>query len=341
MTIQGIPDVGAGLRLHLNENTAGCSPRVVEAIRRLGPAEISTYPDYRPAVIETAAYLGVPPERLVLTNGLDEGILLTCIDTLGRRDPIVPEVIVIVPGFDVYMATASTFGARIVTVSSGADYAFPLDGVLGAITPETRLVFLNTPNNPTGQTISKEAIRAVLRAVPPDAVVLLDEAYHDFAGENFLSEADQWPRLLVGRTFSKAHGLAGMRIGCLVGAPALIARIRGITPLFNMNTVAVTALRAALSDGAFMPGYVAAVNESKALLYAALDRLGVKYWPSAANFVLAQVGPQADAIVEALGARGVHVRNRSRDPHCPGCVRITTGVVAHTREAIAALEAIL
>lgn len=341
MTIQGAPDVGAGLRLHLNENTAGCSPRVVEAIGRLDAGRIATYPDYGPVVLATAAYLGVRPERLVLTNGLDEGILLTCIATLGRPGPIVPEVIVVVPGFDAYASMASAFAARIVTVASGADYTFPLDDVLGAITERTRLVFLNTPNNPTGQVIPKEAIRAVLGAVPREAVVLLDEAYHDFAGEHFLGEAERWPRLLVGRTFSKAHGLAGMRIGCVVGAPALLEPIRAILPLFNLNTVAVTALGAALADPMFMPAYLAQVRDSKALLYAALDRRGIRYWPSAANFVLVEIGPRAEAIVEALAGRGVHVRNRSRDPHSPGCIRITTGVVAHTRDAIRALEDVL
>jgi histidinol-phosphate aminotransferase len=168
----------------------------------------------------------------------------------------------------------------------------------------------------------------------------VDEAYHDFMGENFLEEAVSYPNVLIGRTFSKAHGLAGMRVGVMIAHPAVLEPIRFVMPLFNLNVVAVAALRAALTDTAFTPWYVAQVAESKQRLYAALDRAGLRYWKSAANFVLVDGGPHSHELVERLIARGVLVRDRSKDPYCPRCVRITTGVVEHTQQAIEALEAL-
>lgn len=351
--IQGVPDLGPGLRLHLNENTGGCSPKVVEAVRAFDTRGLATYPDYRAAVTETAAFLGVDPEWLVLTNGLDEGVLLTAIGYLGPRTPAAlvelgasfvapggqPEVVMAMPAFETYVTTAKAMGARVVSVPPGLDYAFPLDGVVSAVTANTRLIYINNPNNPTGQAVSKDAIRRIVRDAG-HALVFLDEAYHDFMGENFLDEAKSYPNVLVGRTFSKAHGLAGMRVGVMIAPPPILDPIRFVMPLFNLNVVAVEALRAALTDREFTPWYISQVNESKRLLYAALDRAGLRYWKSAANFVLVNGGARGPELVDGLIARGVLVRDRSKDPYCPTSFRITTGVVDDTRKAIHALEAL-
>jgi histidinol-phosphate aminotransferase len=351
--IQGVPDLGPGLRLHLNENTAGCSPRVVEAVRAFDARGLASYPDYRAAVLETAAFLGVDPEWVVLTNGLDEGVLLTAIAYLGARTPaalveagasfVAPggqaEVVMAMPAFDTYITTAKALGARIVPVAPGPDFAFPTDGVLKAVTANTRLVYINNPNNPTGQIVPKEAIRRVVREAG-HALIFLDEAYHDFSGENFLDEAKAHPNMIVGRTFSKAHGLAGMRIGALIASPRILEPIRDAMPVFNLNVVAVEALRAAIADQAYTPWFLDQVDASKALLAAALDRIGLRYWPSAANFLLVDGGDRAGKLVDGMIARGVLVRDRSHDPYCPGCFRITVGTVEHTKQAIAALEAL-
>ncbi|MGE3277998.1 MAG: histidinol-phosphate transaminase [Vicinamibacterales bacterium] len=349
--IQGIPDLGPGLRLHLNENTGGCSPKVEDAVRAFTAERLALYPDFRDAVIETAAYLGVDPEWVLLTNGLDEGILLTAIAYLTPRTPPAlaalgappsgtgkpPEVVMAMPAFETYAITARALGARIVAVPPGRDYHYPIEGVLDAITESTRLVYINNPNNPTGAAVSKDDIRKVI-AQAGHALVFLDEAYHDFMGWNFLEEALEHPNVIVGRTFSKAHGLAGMRIGVMIARPEILEPIRAVTPLFNLNVVAIAALRAALTDTTFMPWYVSQANESKALLYAALDRLGIKYWKSDANFVLMDGGDRAKALVDGMIARGVFVRDRTKDPYCPNCFRLTTGVVEHTKKGIAALE---
>jgi histidinol-phosphate aminotransferase len=336
--IQGIPDFGPGVRLHLNENTGGCSRAVVDAVRAFDARGLATYPDYRAAVLETAAFLGVDPEWLVLTNGLDEGVLLASIALLAPNGET-PEVVVAMPAFDTYLTTANAMRARVVTVPPPADYTFPVDAVLAAVTPRTRLIYINNPNNPTGQPVAKAAIRRVAREAS-HAVVFLDEAYHDFMGEHFLDELAEYPNVLIGRTFSKAHGLAGMRIGVMIARPEVLEPIRFVMPLFNLNVVAVAALRAALQDTEFRPWYLAQAAESKERLYAALDRVGLRYWRSAANFVLIDGGDRARELVDGLRDRGVLVRDRTKDPYCPNCFRITTGVVEHTMQAIEALEAL-
>jgi histidinol-phosphate aminotransferase len=352
MVIQGVPDPGIGLRLHLNENTGGCSPKVVETVRSFTAERLARYPDFADAVRETAAFLGVDPDRLVLTNGLDEGILLASIGYLLPRAPRalvdlgapdvapsgVPEILVALPTFDPYLHAAAAMGARVVSVPAAPGFAFPVEAVLRAVTPDTRIVYVNNPNNPTGQPVTQADIRRVAREAG-HALVFVDEAYHDFMPENFLAEAADHPNVIVGRTFSKAFGLAGIRVGALVASPAVLAPIRAVMPLFNLNVVAVAALRAAIRDPAFRAWYLRQVETSKALVYAACERLGLRCWKSAANFVLIDGGTRAREIVDAMLASGVFVRDRTSDPSCPNCFRLTTGVVEHTRQAIEALEA--
>jgi len=352
-TIQGVPDLGPGLRLHLNENTGGCSPKVVEAVRAFDGPRLATYPDFRDAILETAAFLGVDPDRIVLTNGLDEGILLASVGYLTNRTPEAlvaqgaaptvmsgaPEVLVAQPAFEPYLHGAHAMGARVVSVPPAPDYSYPVDAVIRALTPDTRIVYVNNPNNPTGQPVPKAAIHRVAREAA-HALVFVDEAYQDFQGENFLQEAAQYPNMLVGRTFSKAFGLAGMRVGVMIASPAVLAPIRRCMPLFNLNVVAVAALRAAIADTGFRAWYVAQAAESKALVYAACERAGLRYWKSAANFVLIDGGSRARALIDGMIARGVFVRDRTKDPACPNCFRLTAGVVEHTRTAVETLEAL-
>jgi histidinol-phosphate aminotransferase len=202
------------------------------------------------------------------------------------------------------------------------------------------MIFLNTPNNPTGQLISIEDLKR-MAAAAPQAVVLIDEAYIEFGGDTFLSEIPRYPNVLVGRTFSKAYGLAGMRVGVLIGQATALEPVRAVTLPFNINAVAIAATMAALEDRDFLPRYARQVAESRLRLYEACDRLGLEYWRSAANFVLVRVGDDVRAFVDALAARQVHVRDRSKDPTTPGCIRITAGVVEHTTAAIEVLESVV
>jgi histidinol-phosphate aminotransferase len=332
-----------GLRLHQNENTGGCSPRVLDALAQLTQQSLAYYPPYAEATEACARHLGVTADRLMLVNGLDEGIMSAAIAYLrpNAGSGIVPEAVVPEPAFEIFRFDTAVAGGRLVQVMPTPDFSFALDAVLAAITPATRVVFLTSPNNPTGVSAPFDAIRAVARAVPPQAIVFVDEAYADFAGRSFIPELSEFSNVIVGRTFSKAYGLAAIRIGALVGAPAVLDPIRYATPVYSVNIAAVVALQAALSDPDYVNDYLQQVKASKALFYAACDRMRLKYWPSDANFVLVRVGSRIDEVIAGAKARGVYLRDRSTEPGCEGCLRIATGVVEHTKRGIAAIEEVL
>jgi histidinol-phosphate aminotransferase len=335
--LQGYPDPGPGLRLHLNENTGGCSAKVLEAIRRVDPRDVSIYPSYPELIRACASHFGVDPEWILLTNGLDEGILMAAVGHIARARVHDAETIVPLPAFDPYPNATAAVGATAVRIAPEPGYIFQTEAVLRAITPRTRMIFLNTPNNPTGQLIPLPDLRRIAEAAP-HAVVLIDEAYIEFGGQTFLPELAAHPNVLIGRTFSKAYGLAGMRVGMVIGQPPVLDPIRMVTLPFNINGVAIAATLAALDDRAFLPAYAEQVAESRRRLYAACDRLGLTYWRSAANFVLVRIGDAVKPFVQAMAAHNVHVRDRSKDPATPGCIRITAGMLEHTERAIAALE---
>ena len=331
-----------GLRLHQNEHTGGCSPKVLAALAALRAEQVSVYPPYEAATRACAGYLGVDPQHLSLVNGLDEGIMATAVALLrprlgeGAFDAIVPE-----PAFEIFSIDTEVVGGRVRSVPPGPDYAFPLDGVLAAITERTRVVFITNPNNPTGTLTPVDAISAVSTRLPPGAIVFVDEAYAEFSGRTFIPELPAHRNVIVGRTFSKAFGLAGLRIGALAGHPDTLEPIRLALPVYSVNIAAVVALQAALEDREFVDGYVRDVEESKQLLYAACARLGLRYWKSAGNFVLIDAGERAGLLARGAAERGIYVRDRSREPWLAGCLRVGAGVVAHTRRCIAVFEEVL
>jgi histidinol-phosphate aminotransferase len=331
-----------GLRLHQNENTGGCSPRVLEALHALRADQICFYPPYEAATGACAEYLGVDPDRVSLLNGLDEGIMALAVGYLRpSAEGVIADAVIPEPAFEIFAFDTEVVGGRAVRVMPGRDFEFPLKDVLDAITPNTRVVFITNPNNPTGVSVPLDAIRAVARRVPAEAVVFVDEAYGEFSGVSFLSELDAFPNVIVGRTFSKAFGLAGLRIGAVVGAPEALEPIRLAVPVYSVNIAAVAALPAALSDREFLHDYLRQVNESKAMLYAACARLGLRCWKSDANFVLVRAGDRLDAVMKAAAAHGIYLRDRSTEPGCEGCVRVAAGIVEHTHRAIAVLEEVL
>ena len=213
--------------------------------------------------------------------------------------------------------------------------------MLSAITSRTRVVFLTSPNNPTGVVTPLSAIREVARALPPGGIVFVDEAYYEFCGQTFIPELSRFPNVVVGRTFSKAFGLAGIRIGAIAGHPDALEPIRLAVPVYSVNIAAVAAVQAALADRAHLQNYLAQVERSKMLLYAACDRLGLPYWKSSANFVLVRAGDRLEAVLQAAAARKIYLRDRSTEPGCEGCLRVGAGVVEHTQRFITVLEEVV
>lgn len=331
-----------GLRLHQNENTGGCSPKVLEALASITAEQVGFYPPYSETTRAVAAYLGVDPDRLSLVNGLDEGIMAIAVSYLRPRPGLpMPEAIIPEPAFEIFAFDTEVVGGRAIKVEPNRDFSFPLDRVLDEITPNTRVVFITTPNNPTGAMASANDIRTVASRVPPGAVVFVDEAYAEFSGVSFIPELDRHPNVIVGRTFSKAFGLAGLRIGAITGDPDTLEPIRLVIPVYSVNVAAAVAVQAALQDLAYVEQYKEQVEASKALLYAACDRLGLRYWKSAANFVLIDAGVRADELASGAAARGIYLRNRSKEPGLEGCLRVGAGVVTHTQRCISVFEEVL
>src|SRR5438094_6093215 len=191
------PELYDGLRLHQNENTGGCSPKVLEALARLRPDQIGFYPPYADATAAVAKYLGVTVDRVTLVNGLDEGIMALSVAYLrpGAGGSI-PEALVPEPAFEIFRFDTAVAGGRLVQVMPKADFAFPLDEVLAAVTSRTRVVYLTNPNNPAGVATPFGAIRTIARRVPKETLVFVDEAYAEFAGETFIPDLAAFPNVV-------------------------------------------------------------------------------------------------------------------------------------------------
>ena len=330
------------MRLHLNENTAGCSPAVLDVLTRLGRGDAGIYPDYDEARRAVAAALGVPVARVLLTNGLDEGILAATAAAFRDRRGGVPEGLGVAPAFDMYETLVTGLGGRMRTVPMDDTFRLPVQPLLDAVTADTRIVFVTNPHNPSGALVPAADILALARALAP-IPLFVDEAYADFADQSVLAERhlSELPNLVVGRTFSKAYGLAGLRAGALVAHEDTLAPMRRIVPPYSLNAWVTAVLPAAVADRRYRDWYVAQAAESRRVLAEACARLGLRTWKSDANFVLVRVGARAPEVVAALAARGIRVRDRSQETGCEGCIRITTGLVDETRRLIPALEEVV
>lgn len=318
------------LRLDMNESTTGCSPRVLAKLQSLDAKTIALYPSREKAERMVATLLGRPPAQILLTNGADEAIDLLCRAYIEPED----ELIVITPAFPMYEVFGRAAGAKVVKIASGPDYSFPLADVLAAINPSTRMIVICNPNNPTGAVTKDAEIMEILRAAP-DAAVLVDEAYYEFYGQTMMNSVGLYPNLFITRTFSKAYGLAGMRLGVLAAATDHMSAIRRTASPFNVNVFAVECLQEALRDQKFVQDYVAQVRGTREWFSKQVQELGLKCWPSAANFVLVNLGDDKEAILAQIRTWGIALRDR---PDCQGCVRITIGKQQEMEVVVLALK---
>lgn len=320
------------LRLDFNENTMGCSPRVIEALKSCLSAEgLSMYPEYGEAREELAEFFGVSPDEFTMTNGTDEAIQLfvnTFVDAGA-------EAIVLRPSYPLYRFYLEVADAAIREIGYRENFEFPLEELIGAVGPETRAIFISNPNNPTGAGIGLAEVLRIVKTAP-DAAVLVDEAYFEFSGVTALARIREFPNLFVSRTFSKVHGMAGMRCGCLFSSIENVRWMRKAQSPFSVNTPALIAVRAAVRDREYAANYVAEVLEAREMACEGLRRLGVPFYPSHSNFVLFNAGERAIAIRDALRERGVLVRDRSYE--IPGCVRLTIGTRAQIARFLEEME---
>lgn len=324
------------LRLDFNENTFAPSPRVIERLRQTTAEGLTKYPEREPAERLAAAHFGLKAEEVLLTNGVDEAIHLVCCAFLEEND----EALICTPGFFMYDVSVRMMTPNLRKVQADATLQFPFERFMAAITERTKLIIVSSPNNPTGAVVSRDHLHAIAKAAP-QAVLMVDEAYFHFHGETTMGDWAEVPNLIVARTFSKAYGLASLRIGMVAGNAALMKYLRKVSSPYNLNGVALDCLAAALEDEDYLAWYVEQVRVGRDRVMRKLDELGVPYFPSHSNFVLMKIGPKHKELVAAMRRHGVLLRDRSADPGCDGFVRITIGIEEHVRLGLAALRSSL
>ncbi len=307
-----------------NENPLGPSPRVLEKLVGI-LSKINRYPDgaAHDLGLPLSRYLGVDVERLMLGNGSNELIVL-----LGQM--------ILKPGDEVLFSDKSFFVYRLVTQSMQAkavcvpmqDHTHDLQGFSKALTSKTRMVFICNPNNPTGTFVPLLALQAFLKICPKETLVVVDEAYYEYVeAKNYFESLrliEEYPNLVVLRTFSKAFGLAGLRVGYGIGHPDLVSVYQRVRQPFNVNGMAMAAAEAALTDLPHMKKVVDLNRSMRQMLYDGLAEMGLKPVPTQTNFIYFEV-PKADELYQSLLRKGIIVR-----PIGPQALRVTTGTETET-----------
>ncbi len=324
------------LRLDLNENTRPIPDEVTrglgEFIRTQG---VHAYPDYTEFTKELAAYVGVSEDQLLVTNGSDQGIDIFLRSVLAPGDPMV----VARPEFPIFSHVANLIGAEIVGVPYEADFRFPHDAFARAITPETRLIVVINPNNPTGTAVELDYIERLLKE-HPSIPVLVDEAYVEYTRTTAADLLPRYDNLVLFRTFSKAYSMAGLRLGYVLARPEVIRQLKKVRGPFDVNCVAMQAARLQIANPAPMRAHVAEVmNESKPKVVEFLRSRGVPFTEGAANFLLL-AHPDRDALVAHLKAERILVRPLY-GPMLDGIIRMSLGTPSEMDRLIEALDRFL
>jgi len=294
---------------------------------------MAMYPEYESSARRLAASFGVERSEMLLTNGVDDALRLMMEVFIDPGDGVlIPE-----PTFSMYRFFSQVAGARIASVRYDREMQFPLTATLRALKRSPKILFIANPNNPTATLVDEASLARILDAAPR-TVVLVDEAYFEFSGLTILPWIRQRRNLIVSRTFSKAAGLAALRLGALFANAEVIAAMqRAFTP-YPVNSLALVAAEAAANDKKFLQAYIDEVLESRLQLTRGLEKLGVRVFPSAANFVLADFDAGGKLLVKKLERRGILVRDRASEFGRDGFVRITAGTVAQTQQLLKAIE---
>jgi histidinol-phosphate aminotransferase len=328
------------VKLASNENPLGMPESAKRAIAQAA-SELGRYPDSNAFELKAALseQYDVPADWITLGNGSNDILEIAAHALVEKNQAIIYSQY----SFAVYALATQGLGARAIVVPA-VKYGHDLDAMLAAITRDTRLIFVANPNNPTGTFIDGPSLEAFLDKVPHDVAVVLDEAYTEYLAPEKRYDSIAWvrryPNLLVSRTFSKAYGLAGLRVGFAIAQPELTDLLNRLRQPFNVNTLAQAAAIAALNDTAFLENSAELNARGYRLLTDAFDRLGLEYVPSDGNFVLVRVGNEDDAgnrVNVALLRQGVIVRPVG-NYGLPQWLRVTIGLPAENAAFLAALE---
>jgi histidinol-phosphate aminotransferase len=297
-------------KLASNENQFGPSPKAITAMQAELP-KLNFYPEGHPfELIETlSAKLGQPQERFAVGNGGEAMIWNLSMIMLGEGD----EIVVSVPTFDIYSLSATYLGANTVSVPLKGD-AHDIDGMIAAANEKTKLIWLCSPNNPTGNIASIEMIEKLMAGVSPDTVVVLDEAYHEFAcgfedyPKDTIKLLDKYENLVILRTFSKIYGLAGIRVGYIMASPEIIAEVGKVKFTFGVNRLAQVGAKAALTDDEYLADVIAKNKAAIDFLESYYEAKGWDYIKSYANFSWVNIEEDSKLVFEALQREGVIIR---------------------------------
>ncbi len=324
------------LKLDWNESTMPPAPGVREALTKFLSAtpRLNWYPPLAagPLLQRLGDYTGLTSSSILVTNGSDDCLNLVCTTYLDEGD----RVLVPYPTYTHLLVFAGARGAHIDPVAYDDPFKGELKAIMGAMTPATRLLYLVNPNNPTGVLYTPAEVRKILNAYP-GTVVVVDEAYHEFGSQTCAPLVDEYPNLVVIRTFSKSFGLAGMRVGYLLAQPSRIQDMRRVHNPKSVNVMGLVAAAAALDDIPHMQRYVAQVTQSKELACKELSLSGLEVVNTPANWVLLRV-PCPSVAIEALEKERVFVRDRSVFPQLYGFIRITLGTIEQTNELLVRLK---
>jgi len=319
-------------KLDANENPYGPPPSVIATLASLTDLHLYPDPDQRRARAALAAYTGAPVERILLGNGSDELIDLLLLVTIEPGD----EVIVPVPSFGVYLSRPPLFGARVVTVPRMPNFDLDVDAIEAAVSSRTKLIFLASPNNPTGNLVTPQQLTQILRT---GTLVVLDEAYYEFAGQTLQRFADEFDNLVILRTFSKWAGLAGLRIGYGIFPLRLASALWRVKQPFNVSVAAQAAVAAALEDRSWLMQRVMQIRLERGRLYRALRRYPfLTPFPSHGNFILCRIHDGRAHELHAHLLRSAIVVRRYDDEWLRDYLRITVGTPEHTDRILAALD---
>lgn len=332
----GLTDV---IKMASNENPLGPSPKALKAIKKyLGI--LNRYPEggcfyLRQAV---ARKFKIKPEQIIFGNGSDELIGLTLRAFVEEEG----EVIVTSPTFLMYEVASIVHGAKIKIIPTRY-FKYDLKAIKGAITKNTKAVFIANPDNPNGTYVSRYELEDFLKGLPQNVIVFLDEAYFEFAEEQDYPNGLDYVgknNIIVTRTFSKAYGLAGLRVGYGISSPEIIRYMEAVREPFNVNSLAQVGAIGALKDKDFLAKSKKIVREGKKFMYSELKAIGIKYVPSVTNFILIELGPKSEEVTEKLLKKGVIVRNM-KAWGLGNFIRVTIGKESENKRFIKELKKII
>ena len=325
------------VKLASNENPLGPSPKAIQAMCAV-LEKGHLYPDGGGFSLcrAIATKLGLAPENIILGNGSNEVLEFLGQDFINPGDDVVTSQY----AFIVYKLIATSFGARTIEVLS-PDYRQDLDGILAAITPKTRLIFIPNPNNPTGTLLSQQAIDEFMARIPENVIVVFDEAYFEFLDDppDTLRFVRDGLNIVVLRTFSKIHGLAGLRIGYALAGADLVQVLHKTRQPFNVNSIAQVGALAALEDDEHLRETKRAIDEGRAYLHEQFAKMKIPFVPGRANFVMVNVG-DGHAVFDKLLRQGVIVRPL-KGYNLPEWARISVGTMEENERLIAALKKVM